>query len=403
MVMKELGAPYGLVVEAIEAGSPAEKAGIVAGDVITNINGLPVHTGADLVNPIAQTPIGQSVQVRFVHNKVAKDANLIVADRSKIFPQSAQANDAQPDEEEDAGQLGLHVEELTPELARKLGMGKMTGVLVTEVDPASFAEEIDFGRGYVINEINHAPINGINDYKAQMGKLKPGDPVLFKVSTRGDNDKVLTLFLAGASAGHDREISRARGSQYRFGDQYQRAVDRGRGICHTEGARNHASRTQLALDATARRNGPDFCLGRRTDGEIRGRAVRFQHPQTQKVVAQAHAARAFSEGSDGRPDQRDSVSLARGGYYQGATNGKWDSNTVGALQKFQSDNNLNPSGKLDASSLQKLGLGSSTAGLNAPTPPQRNTPAGTSTIAPVKTQSTAAVNSASNSATPQPR
>jgi hypothetical protein len=96
-------------------------------------------------------------------------------------------------------------------------------------------------------------------------------------------------------------------------------------------------------------------------------------------------------------------SLARGGYYQGATNGKWDSNTVGALQKFQSDNNLNPSGKLDASSLQKLGLGSSTAGLNAPTPPQRNTPAGTSTIAPVKTQSTAAINSASNSATPQPR
>jgi serine protease Do len=198
MVMKELGAPYGLVVEAVEPGSPADKAGIQSGDVITNINGLPVHTGADLVNPIAQTPIGQSVQVRFVHNKVAKDANLVVADRSKIFPQSAQNADAQPDEEDDAGQLGLHVEELTPELAHKLGMGKMTGVVVTEVDPASFAEDIEFGRGYVINEINHVPINGINDYKAQMGKLKPGDPVLFKVSTRGDNDKVLTLFLAGA-------------------------------------------------------------------------------------------------------------------------------------------------------------------------------------------------------------
>jgi hypothetical protein len=95
--------------------------------------------------------------------------------------------------------------------------------------------------------------------------------------------------------------------------------------------------------------------------------------------------------------------LARGGYYQGDTNGKWDSNTVGALEKFQSANNLNPSGKLDAGSLQKLGLGSSTAGLNAPTPPQRNTPAGTSTTSPPKTQSTTAVNSASNSATPQPR
>jgi peptidoglycan hydrolase-like protein with peptidoglycan-binding domain len=95
--------------------------------------------------------------------------------------------------------------------------------------------------------------------------------------------------------------------------------------------------------------------------------------------------------------------LSRSGYYQGDANGKWDSNTVSALQKFQSENNLNPSGKLDATSLQKLGLGSSTAGLNPPTPPQRNTPAGNSATAPGKTQSTAAINSASNSSPAQPR
>jgi peptidoglycan hydrolase-like protein with peptidoglycan-binding domain len=97
--------------------------------------------------------------------------------------------------------------------------------------------------------------------------------------------------------------------------------------------------------------------------------------------------------------------LSRSGYYQGDANGKWDSNTVAALQKFQSENNLNPSGKLDATSLQKLGLGSSTAGLNPPTPPQRNPPAaGNSATAPGKTQqSPAAVNSASNSSPAQPR
>ncbi len=48
-------------------------------------------------------------------------------------------------------------------------------------------------------------------------------------------------------------------------------------------------------------------------------------------------------------------SLARGGYYQGEPNGKWDANTIAAMQKFQSANGLDPSGKLDASSLQKLG------------------------------------------------
>lgn len=67
--------------------------------------------------------------------------------------------------------------------------------------------------------------------------------------------------------------------------------------------------------------------------------------------------------------------LARGGYYQGQPNGKWDSNTISALQKFQSDNGMNASGKLDAPSLQKLGLGSSTAGVDAPKPLSHTSPA----------------------------
>jgi peptidoglycan hydrolase-like protein with peptidoglycan-binding domain len=60
--------------------------------------------------------------------------------------------------------------------------------------------------------------------------------------------------------------------------------------------------------------------------------------------------------------------LARNGYYQGNPNGKWDSNTVGAMQKFQSANGLEANGKLNALSLQKLGLGSSIAGVSAPKP-----------------------------------
>jgi Putative peptidoglycan binding domain len=62
------------------------------------------------------------------------------------------------------------------------------------------------------------------------------------------------------------------------------------------------------------------------------------------------------------------TALAHGGYYQGDPNGKWDTNTVGALQKFQSANGIEPSGKLDAPSLQKLGLGSDIAGVSAPRP-----------------------------------
>ncbi|MGA3295445.1 MAG: Do family serine endopeptidase [Candidatus Acidiferrales bacterium] len=198
ILMKELGAPYGIVVEAVEPGSPADKVGLKAGDVITTVNGQPVHTGADLVNPIAQTPIGQSVQLRYVRDKEAKDVTLTVADRSKIFPQSAQDSGEQPDQGEEANQFGLHVEELTPDLAHKLGMGKLTGAVVTQVDPASFAEDVGFSRGDVVIEVNHVPVASLADYKAQMAKLKPGDDVLFRIARRSDNDRVLTLYLAGA-------------------------------------------------------------------------------------------------------------------------------------------------------------------------------------------------------------
>jgi peptidoglycan hydrolase-like protein with peptidoglycan-binding domain len=60
--------------------------------------------------------------------------------------------------------------------------------------------------------------------------------------------------------------------------------------------------------------------------------------------------------------------LARNGYYQGDPTGKMDSSTVAALQKFQSANGMEGSGKLDAPTLQKLGLGSDIAGVSAPRP-----------------------------------
>jgi peptidoglycan hydrolase-like protein with peptidoglycan-binding domain len=61
--------------------------------------------------------------------------------------------------------------------------------------------------------------------------------------------------------------------------------------------------------------------------------------------------------------------LAKDGSFSGTAYGKWDDSTVEAMKKFQAGHGLNPSGKLDAVTLQKLGLGSQTAGVAAPMPP----------------------------------
>jgi serine protease Do len=197
VLMRQMGAPYGIVVEQVQPGGPADKAGIQPGDVITEVNGKPVRTGSDLVNPIAQTTIGEKVQLRYVRNKQTKDVIVTVADRSKIFPETVNNAAGQEPEEAESMQFGLRAEELTPEVARRLGMDKTQGIVVTEVEPASFAEDIGFSRGDVISEVNHVPVAGMADYKKEISKLKPGQDVLFKVQRRADPQRVLTLFLAG--------------------------------------------------------------------------------------------------------------------------------------------------------------------------------------------------------------
>ena len=68
------------------------------------------------------------------------------------------------------------------------------------------------------------------------------------------------------------------------------------------------------------------------------------------------------------------VALARAGYYQQDPTGKWDEATREAMKRFQEANGLNPTGKIDARSLQKLGLGSEIAGRFPPRPSQEEAP-----------------------------
>jgi hypothetical protein len=65
--------------------------------------------------------------------------------------------------------------------------------------------------------------------------------------------------------------------------------------------------------------------------------------------------------------------LAKRGAFTGSSSGKLDDPTADALRRFQAANHLTPTGKIDALTLQELGLGSETAGLAAPTPPPNST------------------------------
>src|SRR6202166_1512857 len=196
IVLKELGAPYGIVLQRVESGSPAEKAGLQSGDVITSVNGKPVHTGSDLVNPIASTPIGGQVHVTYVREKKDHEATLTVADRTKIFPDRTGAESSNENGPTPA-ESGLRLEDLGTDRARRAGYENMKGALVTTVDPASFAEDIGFARGDVITEVNHTTVTAVAEYRRAVSVLKPGQDVLFKVQRRSGSDQFDTVYLDG--------------------------------------------------------------------------------------------------------------------------------------------------------------------------------------------------------------
>ena len=93
-------------------------------------------------------------------------------------------------------------------------------------------------------------------------------------------------------------------------------------------------------------------------------------PAVRRKSSRKHHSKRVHLQAAPTPDRISEIqsALGRGGYYQGDPSGKWDSDTVAAVQKFQSSNGLDSTGKLDAPTLQKLGLGSDIAGVSAPKP-----------------------------------
>jgi serine protease Do len=144
------------------------------------------------------------VKLSYYRDRSQKEATATVEDRTRVFPNTAGRMGDQRGGETAPSEFGLHVQELTPERAHRVGMDTQKGVMVTEVDPASFAEDIGFGRGDVIAEVNRQSVSSIAEYREAISKLKAGDNVVFKILRHQDADRVLTVFLPGVIPAEDK-------------------------------------------------------------------------------------------------------------------------------------------------------------------------------------------------------
>lgn len=142
----------GILIAQVTKNSPADKAGLKAGDVIVNYQGRPMSDTGDFRNQVALAQPGSKVEFDIIRDGKQRNISVKVdklSDHKQAAQESSQASE----------KLGLVVQTITVDLAKQLGIKAGKGVIVTEVAPGSVATMAGIGRGSVILEVNRKAVN----------------------------------------------------------------------------------------------------------------------------------------------------------------------------------------------------------------------------------------------------
>ncbi|MAC43709.1 MAG: protease Do [Deltaproteobacteria bacterium] len=170
----------GSLVTGVMPGTPAEKAGLQKGDAILRLNGSTIENSNGLRNLIAEARTDAKVDLDLVRNKVPMTLSVRLDERPK---QSGQA-DANSSTKSPSPELGFAVQELTPEMAQRLGYETtQSGIVITVVKPDSPAFNVGLRAGMMIVEMNRQSINSMADFQRGARDISTEEGVLLLVST----------------------------------------------------------------------------------------------------------------------------------------------------------------------------------------------------------------------------
>ncbi|MDD4939066.1 MAG: Do family serine endopeptidase [Candidatus Omnitrophica bacterium] len=165
----------GALVANVLENSPAQKAGVKQGDVIRQLNDKPIESVRQLLDAVGQAEIGRKAKVRVLREKKEIVLNVEVGERPENAEEEGGELGAEPSEQ----WRGLEVGELTPDIARRLGMppNNNKGAVIMGVEPGSEADDAGVVAGDVILEFDKQPVTNISDYKKAV-KAAKGDALL---------------------------------------------------------------------------------------------------------------------------------------------------------------------------------------------------------------------------------
>jgi Do/DeqQ family serine protease len=189
----ELKDTRGVIVSEVRRGSAADKAGVKRGDVITAINGEKTEDSNVLRNKVAGTLPGNEITLTILRDGKEQE---IKATLDEFTVENAGNNKSggnnDPGKPNESGKLGLDLQPITPELARRLELpADAKGLVVTDIDPTGPAAEAGIDKGDVILEINREPVETFDQAKSALDKA--GDRASLLLIARGGRTIFVTV------------------------------------------------------------------------------------------------------------------------------------------------------------------------------------------------------------------
>jgi serine protease Do len=177
----KLDSAHGALVTDVTPGSPAEKAGIIRGDVIRKVNGNDIKDTISLVNRIAEADVGSNMMIDLVRDGTAKAVTAQIAEQPADLVARLNRKQSVPAPSgtaENALFAGMEVQNLTQQLRAEAKVpSNVNGVIVTSVDPTSpVAQQVR--PGDVIEQINHEPVANVDEFERVVAQLDSDRPVM---------------------------------------------------------------------------------------------------------------------------------------------------------------------------------------------------------------------------------
>jgi serine protease Do len=178
----------GAMVTQVMEGSPAEKAGIKADDIVVELQGESVVGATELMNRVAMHKPGTEIELTILRDGKRKAVAVTLGTRPDST-ELASSSESKAEEE-----LGLYVETLTPEMAKRLDYEGLSGVLVGEVEAGSPADEKGIQPGDLITEVNRGTVRNLRQWDDAIKKAAEKGKILLRIrNEKGTRLVLITL------------------------------------------------------------------------------------------------------------------------------------------------------------------------------------------------------------------